>query len=552
MEKMNGATWAHPYTPDPKFSKRVVYMSMEFGINQALKIYSGGLGYLAGSHMRSAFQLKQNLIGIGMLWKFGYYDQVRDERNYMKVQLREKYYSYLKDSGITVSVKVKGHNVLVKAYYLDPEIFGAVPMYFLTTDIDDNDKLSRSITTRLYHPNAATRVAQSIVLGIGGAKVAEQLGGCDIFHMNEAHSLPVAFYLLDKYKDLEEVKRRLVFTTHTPERAGNSVRSIHLLKEMGFFNGYEFEEARKITGMYGNDFEYTPAALRMSKISNGVSQMHGEVARKMWSDYDRICPIKAITNAQDEVFWTDVALHEAMNHNDDTALVTRKKKLKRKLFRVVADQEGDLFDENVLTIVWARRFAGYKRADLLMRDIERFQKLMNDKDRPNQIIWAGKPYPEDSNGVSQFNHVKDYTYHFPNMAILTGYELKLSSQLKKGADIWLNTPRRPQEASGTSGMTAAMNGAINLSTLDGWIPEFAKDGENCFTIPPADLQTDHYQQDNHDHEHLMNLIENVIIPMYYDHPEQWVKIMKNSMRDVVPYFDSKRMATEYYEEIYEY
>ena len=172
-----GATWQHPYTPDPNFDKRVVYLSMEFGIDQALKTYSGGLGYLAGSHMRSAYQLKQNVIGIGMLWKWGYYDQTRDAQSNMMVLLREKYYTFLEDTGIIVPVSVKGNRVMVKAYYLAPEIFGTVPMYFLTTDINDNDSLSRSITTRLYHPNDATRVAQSIVLGIGGALVAEALGG---------------------------------------------------------------------------------------------------------------------------------------------------------------------------------------------------------------------------------------------------------------------------------------------------------------------------------------------------------------------------------------
>lgn len=544
-------TLAMPYEPAPEYSKKVAYMCMEFGIDQALKLYSGGLGYLAGSHMRSAYQLKQNLIGIGMLWRYGYYDQDQDMHGHMVAQFRRKYYTYLKDTGIVVDVFIKSYAVKVKALYLDPSIFGTVPMYFLTTDIPENDGLSRSIMERLYHPNDATRVAQSIVLGIGGAKVAEAIGGVELFHINEAHALPVAFHLLKKHKgNLDLVKKELVFTTHTPEKAGNSVMSIHLLNEMGFFDGIPLETVRKVTGMAYNDFEYTPAALRMAGKSNGVSQLHGEVARTMWKDYDNTCEITSITNAQDEKFWTDKSLKAALDNNDDVALVTRKKLLKERLFKIVANQVGDLFDPNVLTIVWARRFAGYKRPDLILRDYERFKKMISNPKYPVQIIWAGKPYPEDMAGVNQFNYIVGQTYKVPRMCVLTGYELELSAALKKGADLWLNTPRRPQEASGTSGMTAAMNGAINLSINDGWIPEFAKDGENAFIVPEADVTASINDQDNHDNYLLMEMLEKEIIPMYYENQAEWIRIMKNSMTDVVPQFDSKRMAHEYYELMY--
>jgi starch phosphorylase len=288
----------------------------------------------------------------------------------------------------------------------------------------------------------------------------------------------------------------------------------------------------------------------MARLSNGVSQLHGEVARRMWKDHQNISEIIAITNAQDEKYWQDEILGKALKKDNDKALVNRKKELKKELFKVVANQEGDLFNENILTVVWARRFAGYKRPDMLMRDYERFERLINNKKYPVQIIWAGKPYPEDMNGINVFNYITSSTYKQPSIAILTGYELELSAQLKKGADIWLNTPRRPQEASGTSGMTAAMNGAINLSINDGWIPEYAKDGKNAFIIPEANEQAPIHEQDNHDHAHLMDILENTVLPMYYDHPKKWVEIMKNSMKDVVPYFDSKRMADEYYTKLY--
>ena len=544
-------SWEMPYEPDTKYTKRVAYMCMEFGIDQALKLYSGGLGYLAGSHMRSAYQLKQNFIGIGMLWRYGYYDQDQDMHGNMVAQFRRKYYTYLKDTGIIVDVFIKSYAVKVKALYLEPGIFGTVPMYFLTTDIPENDGLSRSIMSRLYHPNDATRVAQSIVLGIGGAKVVEALGGADLYHINEAHALPVAFHLLKKFNnDVSQVKKNLVFTTHTPEKAGNSVMQFHLLSEMGFFEHIPDSIVRAVTGMNGNEFEYTPAALRMAGLSNGVSKLHGEVSRTMWQDYKDTCDIISITNAQDEQYWTDSKLKLALEANDDAAILSRKTVLKKRLFKIVADQVGDLFDSNVLTIVWARRFAGYKRPDLILRDYERFQKIIKDAKYPIQIIWAGKPYPEDQSAVNQFNYIVSQTYREPRMCVLTGYELELSAALKRGADIWLNTPRRPQEASGTSGMTAAMNGAINLSINDGWIPEFAKDGVNSFIIPEADVTSSLNEQDNHDNYHLMDMLENVIIPMYYENKGKWVEIMKNSMHDVAPAFDSKRMADEYYSLMY--
>ncbi len=543
--------WLHGYSPAPEFSKRVAYFSMEFAIDQAFKTYSGGLGYLAGSHMKSAYALRQNLVGVGMLWKQGYYDQLRDENGYMRVFHRNRSYSFLQDTGIKVSVTIKGYKIWVKAMYLAPEIFQTVPMFFLTTDLPENDFLSRTITERLYHPNDAARIAQNIVLGIGGSKVLEALNWePDIFHMNEAHSLPIACHLYQKFENVEDVRKHLVFTTHTPEKAGNAVRSMQLLTEMGFFNGIDIETARKITGMHGDKFEYTPAALRMAKRANGVSKLHGEVARHMWKSYDDVCEITSITNAQNQNYWQDKSLSFTLENNMDRELIARKKQLKTDLFKIVADQTGKLFDENTLTIVWARRFAGYKRADLIIRDFNRFIKIIDSKKYPVQIIWAGKPYPEDHEGVSIFNNMVNVSNTHPNIAILTGYELELSAALKKGSDIWLNTPRRPQEASGTSGMTAAMNGAINFSINDGWIPEFAEDGKNSFVIPEADTNTTIAEQDAHDHRHLMRILEDIIVPMYYQHPDKWKDMVKNSMKDVVPQFGSDRMAREYYEKMF--
>jgi starch phosphorylase len=236
----------------------------------------------------------------------------------------------------------------------------------------------------------------------------------------------------------------------------------------------------------------------------------------------------------------------AFEANDDKAYQDRKGHLKRRLIQVIADQSGKLFDPNKIIIVWARRFAEYKRADLIRRDIARFNKLIQNSKHPVQIVWAGKPYPGDTGAISVFNHLVKISKKEPNLAVLTGYELTLSGLLKTGADVWLNTPRRPREASGTSGMTAAMNGAVNLSISDGWIPEFAKHGENSFVLPVVDLSLNHDEQDNQDATNLLNMLEQEVLPLYYDKPEGWMQLVKNSMRDVTPYFDSDRMADEYY------
>ncbi|MEM6263794.1 MAG: alpha-glucan family phosphorylase [Bacteroidota bacterium] len=545
-------TWEHPYTPAKAYSKRVAYFSMEFGIDHILRIYSGGLGYLAGSHMRSAYELKQNMIGIGMLWKYGYYDQERDTNGAMRSLFRERYYTFLEETDIKFPVNINGHPVWVQAWYLDPSVFGTVPMYFLTTDLEHaNDYLSSTITHRLYDNVAATRIAQSIVLGVGGAKLVKALGGADVYHMNEAHALPLAFHLYQEEPDVKKVQEKLVFTTHTPEKAGNEERDINLLHRMDFFCGLPLEEVRKISGHEeGNSFGYTPAALLMAKGANGVSQLHAKVSNEMWKGVKNAPKIIGITNAQNQKYWQDEELKAALDANDDQALMARKRELKERLFQYVADQTGNLLDPDVLTIVWARRFAAYKRADLIMRNPSYFYNLFSRTDKPLQIIWAGKPYPQDEFAVDLFNRLVKMTHLSHNATIITNYEMHVSAMLKEGSDVWLNTPRRPREASGTSGMTAAMNGSVNFSINDGWVPEFAKHGHNCFVIPEANENAPIDQQDDHDYEHLMRILEHEIVPCYYDTPKKWVKIVKNGMKEVVPAFESGRMADEYYKRLF--
>lgn len=541
----------HSYDIEKKYSKSVAYFSMEFAIHQALKIYSGGLGFLAGSHMRSAYDLKQNVVGIGMLWSYGYYDQGRDENQYLKAEFKRKRYYFLEDLNVSVTVDINGKPVVVKAYLVPSNLFGAAPLILLSTDIDENDYLARTITHKLYDANNETRIAQEIVLGIGGARILQALKlDPDIYHMNEGHSLPMAFELFNRHKDIREVKEKLVFTTHTPETAGNEEHNIHLLHKMGFFGGSQVHEVRGVTGIEGDDFSLTVGALKMAKISNGVSKIHGDVANDMWKDVDGRCEIISITNAQNKIYWKDKGIINAMENGDDKALEDRKKHLKRKLFIEVADQTGKMFDPNVLTIVWARRFAEYKRPGLLKHDLERFEKMIKNQKHPIQIIWAGKPYPFDTLAINIFNDLIHFAKSHKNIAVLVGYELDLSMMLKKGSDVWLNTPRVTREASGTSGMSAAMNGSLNLSIADGWHPEFCKEDVNGFTIPTEGRELPTHEEDALDNRNLMDTLEKRIIPMYYDNHEKWIETMKNSITDVTPEFDSARMADEYYKKMY--
>lgn len=539
------------YQLNPEYSTSIAYFSMEFAVDQSLKIYSGGLGFLAGSHLRSAYQLKQNVLGVGILWKYGYYDQIRNRDAQMEPHYTAKEYSFLKDTGIIFQVQVHGAPVNVKAYLLEPDTFKSAPLLLLSTDIESNDEISRTITHRLYDPNEATRIAQSIILGIGGAMLLDQLNLTpDIYHMNEGHSVALNFYLYSKFRSVDLVRQHVVFTTHTPELAGNEEHAYSLLKEMSFFYHLQDHEVKYILELEGDTFNYTLAALKFAKRANAVSKLHGKVAREMWNGNKNICEIVSITNAQNASYWQDRQLRGYLFNGENHLIEKRKKELKKELFKVVADQCGKIFNEDVLTIVWARRFAGYKRADLVMYDWQRFLNVINNINHPIQFIWGGKPYPEDDGAIQLFNSIGKRIKSFANCAVLIGYELELSALLKKGSDVWLNNPKMYREASGTSGMTAAMNGSVNLSIPDGWIPEFISDQHNAFVIQPAPDTTGDSNIDAVESSNLMDVIEHKILPMYYDRPSEWVTIMKNAALDVAPQFESARMAGEYYRELY--
>lgn len=314
-----------PYQVDDRYSKKAAYFSMEFAVHQPLKIYSGGLGFLSGSHLRSAFDLRQNMVGIGILWKYGYYDQARNQDQTLQVTWMEKQYSFLEDTGIKYQINIHDHPVWVKVFYLNPNIFNTAPLFLLSTDLPENDYVSQTITHRLYDANVATKVAQFILLGVGGAKLMDEIGFApDIYHLNEAHGVSAVFYLYKKFGNVEDVKKRLVFTTHTPEEAGNEKHDIHLCLKMSYFCGLSLDEVRKLTGLHDDQFNHSLVALRFAHLANGVSQLHGEVSRAMWSKHDGICPIISITNSQNWRFWADKQLYKASDEGNDTWWDDRK------------------------------------------------------------------------------------------------------------------------------------------------------------------------------------------------------------------------------------
>lgn len=545
-----------PVEFSPDYARRVAYFSMEFAIHQPLKTYSGGLGFLAGSHLRAAYALKQNLIGMGILWKYGYYDQTRKQDQTMDVLFMEKHYGFLKKLDVQVEVQINHSPVQVGVYYLPPDVFGTAPLFLLTTDLPQNNYLAKTITHKLYDPNPETRLAAYTVLGIGGAKLLDALELTpEVYHLNESHPLPLTFYLYAKLGSVEAVKQRVVFTTHTPEEAGNPRTDIRLLDRMSFFNNLPLDEVRRITGVTGDIFNHALGALRLSRLSNAVSAQHEAVSRNIWADTPNICPLIHITNAQSGAYWADPDFLEAATTDDHVRLQSQKRAWKQELFEEVADQTGEIYNPNVFTIVWARRFTGYKRADLLLIDGERFERLMSNTRYPIQWIWAGKPYPFDYASIGQYDRLVHLSKRYVNCSVLVGHELRLSKLLKRGADLWLNTPRLTREASGTSGMTAVMNGAVLCSTADGWVPEFARRsdpnlGINSFVLPPADPSQPIYEQDCFDAGNLFDYLENRILPLYYNDPTDWWQMVRAGIHDIFPRFDALRLATEYYERLY--
>lgn len=530
---------------------KVAYFSMEMAIDQSLATYSGGLGFLSGSHMRSAGHLNLPMVGVSILWGFGYGDQRIGADGNVEIVYEKRPNACLVETGVMVEVPIYGKPVKIKALLLPPEHFGTVPIYFLTTDIPENDAEHRTWTDKLYDGDERVRIAQEIILGIGGLRVLKAAGEIiNLIHLNEGHALPAVFELLEDLQgDFERVRHSTVFTTHTPVAAGNETHNAHLLAEAGFFGHMPVQEAIRLGG---EDFSLTVAALRMSRRANGVSRLHGLVANNMWHWVDNRCPIIAITNATNLEYWQDPRIRQAKTPEELLAL---KRVMKSELFDYVKKTTGKTFDPDVLTVVWARRFTEYKRPTLILQDMDRIKKLLREK--KIQLLYAGKFHPNDTTGRNLFNEILGYSREIPELAMLTnpGYELELSGLLKRGSDVWLNTPVRPLEASGTSGMSANMNGSIHFSIYDGWAVEGTFDGINGYLIRERDGHKLEFlnAEDRHrqDYDLMMHILENEIIPTYYNDKTRWADLMVHAIRTSESYFNSDRMAIEYYVRLYE-
>ncbi len=525
---------------------RVAYFSMEYGLHEEFRIYAGGLGILAGDYLKAAKDQNVPLVGIGLLWREGYTTQLIGDDGTPYDTYPDIKYDFLEDTGISIVVNIRGNDVKAKVWKVTK--YDNAPLYLLDTNLAENKE--RWITKRLYGGYSEDRIAQEILLGIGGIRLLRKLGiEIDVYHFNEGHAILAGIELIKEKMaeglSFEEawntVKKDIVFTTHTPIKAGNEEHDINTLCCMGAFNGLTHDQMLSIGG---NPFNMTVAGLRLSKIANGVSELHGNTARKMWKHIMCTTPIISVTNGVHRFTWQDRSISKAFEEKTD--LWKPHQNAKRTLIAEVKKQNGVKLDENALLIGFARRSVPYKRPDLIFKDIDKIESLL--RDGKLQMIFSGKAHPMDNMGKSLITKLVNYSKCFPNQVVfLENYDMKIGKLLTRGCDIWLNTPKRPLEASGTSGMKAAMNGCLNLSVLDGWWPEGCINGVNGWQIGDG-YEGDN--QDNIDMHSLYSVLFKQVIPTYYDNREKWVEMMRASIEMSHYNFSSKRMLNEYFELCY--
>ena len=615
-----GDAWfarTHPGVQGP-----IAYFCMEYGLHQALAIYSGGLGVLAGDHLKSASDLGVPLVAVGLLYRHGYFRQTvsADDRqqhiypDYDFTRLPVRPAAGPTGRGVFVAVPLPGREIHAQVWVAQ---IGRVPLVLLDTDVPQNDSADRPITWALYTPGREMRIAQELVLGIGGARALAALGiEPRVWHMNEGHSALLQFERARRRlaagesfaAALAEIRRSSVFTTHTPVPAGNEVFDAALARRdfapWCAATPVDLEEWLRLGqidhGEPGQPFNMTALAVRTSARLNGVSRLNAEVARPMWdhlipSDAPEEERLHAITNGVHPSTWLGVEMQElfarwfgerwpqvitseigraAILDNSDQDLwevhLEQKRRLARFLRARLRDQFArhglspdelrgieKMFDPQVLTIGFARRFATYKRAGLLFADLLRLRHLVGNRERPVQIVLAGKAHPADKAGQELIQHL----FQLSQSETLKGrvffvedYDIRVGRMLVQGVDVWLNTPRRPMEASGTSGMKAAMNGALNCSIADGWWPE-GFDGSNGWVIAGRDGGSDEAAQDREDALALYHLLEEQIVPAFYERdekglPRRWIAMMKEAIATVTPRFSSDRMVAEYCEKAY--
>ena len=601
----------------------VAYFCAEFGVHNSLPLYSGGLGILAGDHLKSASDLNLPLVAVGLFYRFGYFRQRLNREGWQE----ETYRAALADElplqsvddetgrPMLVEVSMRGRLVRARAWLAD---VGRIRLYLLDTDVAENEEVDRLVTGHLYGGDRETRLVQEEMLGIGGARLLRKLGlQPSVFHLNEGHS---AFLTLELTRELiesegldfaaasERVREQCVFTTHTPVAAGHDEFSADLIGK-AFGNWYEtalglsreeFLALGRVNGSSEEAFGLTPLALRMCHSTNGVSRKHGEVSRELWQKMwpnrsPNEVPITSITNGVHPGTWVAPVMRRLYEQHVGDDWIERARDasvwaygverisgeelwqahslLKQRLVAFIRDHSFDarlargesedfieaartMFDPAALTIGFARRVAGYKRWDLLLSDPERLTTLINDPERPIQFVFAGKAHPQDQNAKAVLQRLitwqRDSSVRH-GIAFIEDYDQEVARQLVQSVDVWMNMPRRPLEASGTSGQKVAINGGLNFSVLDGWWLE-GYDGDNGFAIGDLSDLTDD-EADRGEADSLYSVLTEEIVPRYYTRetaelPSQWVAMMKRSIQTLVPIFSSDRMVAEYAERIY--
>lgn len=621
--------WAATVTNKVSPEHPIAYFCAEFGIHESLPIYSGGLGILAGDHLKSASDLGIPMVGVGLLYKQGYFKQRLNrvgwqEEDYINNPFDKMPIELIKDAHghpITVDIHIRQRIVKTQIWLVK---VGRVKLYLLDTDRPDNDPIDRWLTGHLYGGNLDTRIAQEVLLGIGGVKALKALGiEPAIHHLNEGHAafctLEIARNEIQKtgksFYDVEaSVRDRCVFTTHTPVPAGHDVFSsdlmdsyfAHYWQDLGLSREQFLALGARRLGDPWEPFGMTVLALRMCRTANGVSALHGEVSRKMWQILypqkpENQVPIGHITNGVHARTWTaglmadlydqylgenwsthisDPQTWAKVDEIPDAEIWWRHQVLKERLiahtraqvknarinrgedhFRVEAADH--LLDPKILTIGFARRFSPYKRGDLLLSDMERALKIFGNQNHPVQIVFAGKAHPHDEEGKRIIQRIMEWCKHHSilnRVALIENYDIYTGQKLVQGVDVWLNNPRRPLEASGTSGQKVCFNGGINCSVLDGWWcegykPDAKGKGTNGWAIGEDAHTSDQELQDKIDSESLYKLLEEEIVPLYYDQdangvPHGWVKMMKESIKTNSPLFNTDRMLADYLTQVY--
>jgi len=604
----------------------IAYFCAEYGVHNSLPLYSGGLGVLAGDHLKSASDLRVPLVAVGLLYHYGYFRQRLDRLGWQEefygetdpAQLPLHQVTDGEGAPLVVEVSIRGRQVQAQVWRAD---IGRVPLYLLDTNIPANAETDRWVTGHLYGGDRETRIVQEMLLGIGGVRLLRKLGiAPNVFHLNEGHS---AFLTLELARELVQservsfaeaaarVREHCVFTTHTPVAAGNDEFEVALLErafgssfaaELGLSRD-EFVALGRINPENAAEaYGLTPLAIRMCRSTNGVSRKHGEVSRALWqklwpeATVDQI-PITHVTNGVHAPTWVAPLLRSLFEKHvgpnwqtrmhdraawaagvariPDEELWAAHLLLKERLVafirqrsflaRLNAEEPAEsieaarsMFEHGALTIGFARRVAGYKRWNLLLKDPQRLLRIINNDDRPVQFVFAGKAHPQDQEAKVILQQVAQWENSAgvgQRSVFLQNYDHEIARQLVQSVDVWLNVPRRPLEASGTSGEKVAMNGGLNLSVLDGWWLE-GYDGTNGFAVGNEVTATESADIDGGDAESLYEVLENQVVPLYYDRdqgglPRKWIAMMKNSIATLVPEFNSDRMVEEYARRIYQ-